>query len=69
MKRKPKLPRNGHAFAPIMRKGGAHQKTNKAQRKAAKQAVQRAVAREENASGRDRDSFGIFLHQTLNVPA
>jgi hypothetical protein len=28
--------RNGHACHPIMRKGGVHQKTNKAKRKAEK---------------------------------
>ena len=28
--------RNGHAFHPIMRKGGVHEKSNKAKRKADK---------------------------------
>jgi hypothetical protein len=31
-----KQSRNGHAFHPIMRKGGVHQKSNKAKRKADK---------------------------------
>ena len=31
-----KQSRNGHAFHPIMRKGGAHEKTGKAKRKAEK---------------------------------
>lgn len=31
------LPRNGHAFHPIMRKGAVHQKSRKAERKAEKQ--------------------------------
>lgn len=37
MAKKPQ--RNGHAFHPIMRKGGAHGKSTKAQRKAAKHAM------------------------------
>lgn len=35
--------RNGHAFHPIMRKGGVHEKTNKAKRAAAKQQTNRKV--------------------------
>lgn len=37
MAKKPQ--RNGHAFHPIMKKGGAHGKSKKAQRKAAKHAM------------------------------
>lgn len=33
--------RNGHAFHPIMRKGGVHEKSNKAKRKADKQQTDR----------------------------
>lgn len=35
--------RNGHAFHPIMSKGGAHEKTEKAKRKAAKHEMNRKV--------------------------
>lgn len=35
--------RNGHAFHPIMRKGGVHEKSNKAKRAAAKQQTNRKV--------------------------
>jgi hypothetical protein len=35
--------RNGHAFHPIMSKGGAHEKTEKAKRKAAKHDLNRKV--------------------------
>ena len=35
--------RNGHAFHPIMRKGGVHEKTEKAKRKAAKHQLNRKV--------------------------
>lgn len=35
--------RNGHAFHPIMRKGGVHEKTEKAKRKAAKHEMKRKV--------------------------
>lgn len=35
--------RNGHAFHPIMRKGGVHEKTEKAKRKAAKHELNRKV--------------------------
>lgn len=35
--------RNGHAFHPIMAKGGAHDKTEKAKRRAAKQDTHRKV--------------------------
>lgn len=35
--------RNGHAFHPIMGKGGVHEKTEKAKRKAAKHEVSRKV--------------------------
>jgi hypothetical protein len=35
-KRKKQEKRNGHAFHPIMNKGGAHEKTEKAERKVAK---------------------------------
>lgn len=35
--------RNGHAFHPIMRKGGAHEKSNKAKRRADKQQTNRKV--------------------------
>lgn len=36
--------RNGHAFHPIMSKGGVHEKTEKAKRKAAKQEMKRKVS-------------------------
>lgn len=36
--------RNGHAFHPIMRKGGPHQKSEKAQRSAAKRDTQRKTS-------------------------
>ncbi len=35
--------RNGHAFHPIMSKGGVHEKTEKAKRKAARQEMKRKV--------------------------
>lgn len=35
------IKRNGHAFHPIMKKGGAHGKSKKAQRKAAKHNLQK----------------------------
>lgn len=35
--------RNGHAFHPIMRKGGVHEKTNKAKRKTDRQQVAKKV--------------------------
>ncbi len=35
--------RNGHAFHPIMRKGGVHEKSNKAKRAAAKQQTNRKI--------------------------
>jgi hypothetical protein len=35
--------RNGHAFHPIMSKGGVHEKTKKAKRKAAKHEMSRKV--------------------------
>jgi hypothetical protein len=35
--------RNGHAFHPIMSKGGVHEKTEKAKRKAAKHEMKRKV--------------------------
>lgn len=35
--------RNGHAFHPIMNKGGVHEKTEKAKRKAAKHEMKRKV--------------------------
>ncbi len=35
--------RNGHAFHPIMSKGGAHQKSTKAIRQAARQLTQRQL--------------------------
>ena len=38
---KRQLPRNRHAYHPIMRKGGAHQKSNGAKRAAAKREVHR----------------------------
>ncbi|AQT61285.1 hypothetical protein [Cellvibrio sp. PSBB023] len=36
--------RNGHAFHPIMSKGGVHEKTEKAKRKAAKHDMKRKVS-------------------------
>ena len=36
--------RNPHAFNPIMRKGGVHEKSNKAKRKAAKLATGKLVS-------------------------
>lgn len=35
--------RNGHAFHPIMRKGGAHEKTHKAKRKMDRQEIAKKV--------------------------
>jgi hypothetical protein len=35
--------RNGHAFHPIMSKGGVHEKTEKAKRKAAKHEMKRKI--------------------------
>lgn len=35
--------RNGHAFHPIMKKGGVHEKSEKAKRKAAKHEMNRKV--------------------------
>lgn len=35
--------RNGHAFHPIMRKGGVHEKTHKAKRKAERQQMEKKV--------------------------
>lgn len=35
--------RNGHAFHPIMSKGGVHDKTEKAKRKAAKHEIYRKI--------------------------
>ena len=35
--------RNEHAFHPIMSKGGAHEKTEKAKRKAARQDLKRKI--------------------------
>lgn len=35
--------RNGHAFHPIMRKGGPHEKSKSAQRSAAKRKTERLV--------------------------
>lgn len=35
--------RNGHAFHPIMNKGGVHEKTEKAKRKSAKHEMKRKV--------------------------
>lgn len=35
--------RNGHAFHPIMRKGGVHEKTNKAKRKMDRQQMEKKV--------------------------
>lgn len=48
--------RNGHAFHPIMRKGGVHEKSKKAKRKADKQQMSRK-ARE----GFDRPSLFHFI--------
>lgn len=36
--------RNGHAFHPIMKKGGVHEKSTKAKRQAAKQQTKRKVS-------------------------
>lgn len=41
--RKKQEKRNGHACHPIMRKGGVHEKTEKAKRKAAKHQLNRKV--------------------------
>lgn len=35
--------RNGHAFHPIMKKGGVHEKTNKAKRKSERRNIDRGV--------------------------
>lgn len=48
--------RNGHAFHPIMRKGGAHQKSHKAQRRADKQQMSRKVR-----EGFDRPSHSLSV--------
>ena len=43
MTKKKQERRNGHAFHPIMSKGGVHEKTEKAKRKAAKHAMNRKL--------------------------
>lgn len=55
--------RNGHAFHPIMRKGGVHEKSNKAKRAAAKQQTSRKV---QEWFG--RSSF-IFATSVFGFPA
>ena len=42
---KPLRPRNRHAIAPIMRKGGPHGKSTSAERAALRQELRREVAR------------------------
>lgn len=53
--------RNGHAFHPIMRKGGVHEKTEKAKRKAAKHQLNRKVQ-----EWLGRSSFLVSLTITIN---
>lgn len=54
--------RNGHAFHPIMSKGGAHEKSNKAKRKAARQ--------QTNLRVREWPGHSVFTHpQTIKKAA
>lgn len=55
--------RNGHAFHPIMRKGGAHEKSNKAKRAAAKRQTNRKV---QEWSGRSFLEVFVGLKAPLN---
>ena len=47
MKKKLPVPRNGHAHAEIMRKGGRHEKTHKALRR--KENMKNRISRQEDA--------------------
>ena len=51
--------RNGHAFHPIMSKGGAHQKSTKAIRQAARQLTQRQLR-----EGPDRPDHSTPINST-----
>jgi hypothetical protein len=52
--------RNGHAFHPIMRKGGVHEKTNKAKRKLDRQQIARKLNEYETKGNKKtaEDSHG-----------
>lgn len=56
--------RNGHAFHPIMRKGGVHEKTNKAKRKMDRQHIVKKVndylARGNKKAAEDSAAFTHF---------
>ena len=56
--------RNGHACHPIMRKGGVHEKTNKAKRKAAKQQTYRKVNEWFSRSDFNRTKLVVALRTT-----
>lgn len=58
--------RNGHAFHPIMRKGGVHEKSNKAKRAAAKQQTNRKV---QEWFGRSSFFSSSFFILTEKMPA
>ena len=55
--------RNGHAFHPIMRKGGVHEKTHKAKRKTDRQQMTKKVndylAKDKKAA---EDSAAFITH-------
>ncbi len=57
--------RNGHAFHPIMGKGGVHEKTEKAKRKAAKHEMNRKV---QEWLGRSSSLLTLNILQ-LNIPS
>lgn len=54
--------RNGHAFHPIMSKGGVHEKTNKAKRHNERQTFKRKLS-EWMAKGKNKtaDDSAVFL--------
>jgi hypothetical protein len=65
--------RNRHAFHPIMKKGGVHEKTNKAKRKSERQDIDRKVkdwlgkgsnkkAAEDSAAFITHYSFTLHVH-------
>ncbi len=56
--------RNGHAFHPIMRKGGVHEKTHKAKRNAAKRETQKKVKDYLKSDALSR-SFSLLLNRLL----
>lgn len=56
--------RNGHAFHPIMRKGGVHEKTNKAKRKTDRQQMAEKVNSDLAKAKRDAaDDSAAFSYQ------